>query len=45
MSDTEKLALALEYAGHRSTCDAIQPMWHKGPCDCGWEEAKKSIEA
>ena len=45
MSDTEKLELAMTYAGHRYNCDAIQPMWHKGPCDCGWEDAKKSIEA
>lgn len=28
--------LLLRYGQHDSTCDALQPMWHKGPCDCGW---------
>lgn len=45
MSDADKLTLALEYAGHKHNCDALQVQWHKGPCDCGWEKAKASIEA
>jgi hypothetical protein len=43
MIDAEKLTLALEYAGHRSDCDALGQMWDRGPCDCGWEEVERSI--
>lgn len=31
------------YGQHDSGCDAIQPMWHKGPCDCGWSAACKAL--
>lgn len=24
-----------KYIGHNDRCDFLQPMWHKGPCDCG----------
>lgn len=34
---TEELATVGQYVGHRNDCDNLQPMWHKGPCDCGWE--------
>ena len=27
-----------EFVSHKWNCDAIQPMWHKGPCDCGLYE-------
>lgn len=27
--------------GHRTGCDALEPMWHKGPCDCGFEKSAK----
>jgi hypothetical protein len=25
----------LKYVRHDPNCDALQPMWHQGPCDCG----------
>lgn len=25
-----------QYAGHKFSCDYLAPMWHQGPCDCGW---------
>jgi hypothetical protein len=25
----------LRYVQHKYDCDWLQPMWHKGPCDCG----------
>ncbi len=25
----------LRFVYHKWDCDALQPMWHKGPCDCG----------
>jgi hypothetical protein len=28
----------LRYVQHKSNCDWLQPMWHKGPCDCGLRE-------
>ena len=28
----------LRYVQHESDCDWLQPMWHKGPCDCGLKE-------
>lgn len=24
-----------EFVQHKSRCDALQPMWDKGPCSCG----------
>ncbi len=35
---------ALAYAGHRHGCDALAAMWNRGPCDCGWEEAKAELQ-
>ena len=32
MTMLEKL---LEFVDHRDNCDFLQPMWNKGPCDCG----------
>jgi hypothetical protein len=23
---------------HKYDCDWLQPMWHKGPCDCGLKQ-------
>lgn len=28
----------LRYAQHKARCEWLQPMWHKGPCDCGFKE-------
>lgn len=28
----------LNFVAHKWNCDALQPMWHKGPCDCGLYE-------
>lgn len=42
----EVLALVVDvfkYAGHRFACAAVQPMWHKGLCDCGWAEVEKRL--
>lgn len=25
----------LSFVAHKYDCDITQPMWHKGPCDCG----------
>ncbi|HEY6925020.1 MAG TPA: hypothetical protein VI653_16215 [Steroidobacteraceae bacterium] len=27
--------LLLKFVDHHDNCDWLQPMWHKGPCDCG----------
>jgi len=35
MSPEDKLQKVLEYAGHRSVCDALGVNWRQGPCDCG----------
>lgn len=32
MSDLTDL---IKFVDHTPKCDFIQPMWHKGPCDCG----------
>ena len=34
MNDPNLVAL-FRYVQHKSNCDWMQPMWHKGPCDCG----------
>lgn len=26
------------FLAHSNQCDAVQPMWHKGPCDCGFRK-------
>ncbi len=31
------------YAGHKFSCDYLAPMWHQGPCDCGWVEIEKEL--
>jgi hypothetical protein len=33
----------LRYVQHRGNCDWLQPMWHKGPCDCGLTELIKQL--
>ncbi len=33
----------LRYGQHDDNCDAVQPMWHRGPCDCGWSAACKLL--
>lgn len=29
---------AARFLRHAYNCDYLQPMWHKGPCDCGLHE-------
>lgn len=41
----ELLTRALRYSGHKYNCDYLQPMWHKGPCDCGWAELEVLLQA
>jgi len=36
MSQAAAVANLIKYANHYSDCDSCQPMWHKGPCDCGF---------
>jgi len=31
----EVLTALMTYVQHKPRCDALQPMWHQGPCDCG----------
>lgn len=33
----------LRYVQHKANCDWLQPMWHKGPCDCGLTELIASL--
>lgn len=33
----------LRYVQHKYNCDWLQPMWHKGPCDCGLKELIQSL--
>lgn len=33
----------LTYVQHKWNCDWLQPMWHKGPCDCGLKELIKQL--
>lgn len=28
----------LRYVQHKYDCDWLQPMWRKGPCDCGLKQ-------
>lgn len=37
MSANATLDGLLRYAQHKYDCDWLQPMWHKGPCDCGFK--------
>jgi hypothetical protein len=30
------VATLLPYATHKYSCESLEPMWHKGPCDCGF---------
>lgn len=32
-----------KYIQHKGNCDWLQPMWHKGPCDCGLTELLKQL--
>lgn len=38
-------ASLLRFVGHRDDCDWLQPMWHKGPCDCGLHDAMAELSA
>jgi len=40
-----KPADLLAYVQHKRNCDALQPMWHKGPCDCGLTALLKQMPA
>lgn len=33
----------LKFVGHHDHCDWLQPMYHKGPCDCGLHAALDSL--
>jgi hypothetical protein len=33
----------MEYVQHKPRCDALQPMWHKGPCSCGLSTLLKFV--
>lgn len=33
----------LRYVQHKYDCDWLQPMWHKGPCDCGLKELVQQL--
>lgn len=35
----------LAFVAHKWNCDALQPMWHKGPCDCGLYELFDNLRA
>lgn len=39
------LAKLLEFVDHRDNCDFLQPMWHKGPCNCGLFALFESLDA
>jgi uncharacterized coiled-coil protein SlyX len=41
----EQLAAVRPFSGHKFDCDALAPMWHKGPCNCGWEEVARKLDA
>lgn len=28
----------LPFAKHAYNCESLEPMWHKGPCDCGFAD-------
>lgn len=36
--DTYCTGALFKYVQHKYNCDWLQPMWHKGPCDCGLKE-------
>lgn len=36
------MRLLRRYAGHDRDCPAVQVQWHKGSCDCGWEEVDRA---
>src|SRR5579871_5146872 len=31
----------IPFIQHKHNCDVLQPMWHKGPCDCGLRKLLK----
>jgi hypothetical protein len=33
----------LQFVQHKWNCDWLQPMWHKGPCDCGLTDLIKQM--
>lgn len=35
----------LKFVDHRDHCDWVQPMWHKGPCDCGLHAVLDALSA
>ncbi len=45
MTTLEALQKLLPYATHKHNCDAVQPMWHKGPCDCGFRQVVQDLRA
>lgn len=41
--DEQLIEALLPYLGHLGNCDFLQPMWHKGPCDCGWADLEAKL--
>ncbi len=37
------MSALFKYVQHAGNCDWLQPMWHKGPCDCGLTELIKQL--
>lgn len=35
----------IPYADHTARCDAGQPMWHKGPCNCGFRQVVLELQS
>jgi len=42
-SNAYGVGVLLRYVQHKPNCDWLQPMWHKGPCDCGLTELIKQL--
>lgn len=39
------ISKSMEFTGHKSDCDWLQPNWHKGPCDCGYSDLLPELVA
>jgi len=38
LADESLTRKLFQFVQHKYNCDWLQPMWHKGPCDCGLKE-------
>lgn len=43
--EADLLRKLIPYADHTAKCDAAQPMWHKGPCDCGFRQVVLELQS